>query len=68
VRTLLFLLMLIVFALAVQHSLLAPSMSQQEEACARKCQAEGFRSHEFMRPGTGGPRDQVVRDPCRCVR
>jgi len=60
--------MLIVLVLAVQHSFMAPSTAEQEEACAKKCQVEGFRGHEFTRPGTGGPRDQVVREPCRCLR
>lgn len=67
-RTLLLLLMVIVFVLAFQHGFRTPDMAEQEEACARKCEAEGFRSYEFTRPGTGGPRDQVVREPCRCLR
>jgi hypothetical protein len=67
-RTLLFVLMLIVLVLAFQHGIMSPSMEEQEQACARKCQAEGFRSHEFVRPGVRAPRDQVLREPCRCVR
>jgi hypothetical protein len=67
-RTFLFILMLVVFVLAFGHSFLAPSMAEQEEACARKCRAEGFRSHEFTRPGDGSPRNQVIQEPCRCLR
>jgi hypothetical protein len=68
VRVLLFLLTVIVFAVAVRLGLEGPSMAELEDACAKTCAAEGFPSYEFKRPGTGGPRDQVVPEPCRCLR
>jgi hypothetical protein len=68
VRVLLFVLMVIVFALALRLGLEGPSMAELEDACAKKCAAEGFPRNAFTRPGTGGPRDQVVRQPCQCLR
>ncbi len=67
-RGLLFVLMLVVFGMALWLSFKGPSMAEREEACARKCTAEGFASYTFPRPGGGGPREAVVQESCRCVR
>jgi hypothetical protein len=60
--------MLIVLVLAFQHSFLSPSMEEQDQACARKCQAEGYSGHEFTRPGVSNPKSDVVPMGCRCIR
>ena len=67
-RTLLFILTIVVIALAVMYNLRSPSMKEEEEACARKCQAEGFRSYRFTPPGFGDPRANAAPPLCQCER
>lgn len=68
VRTALFILTILVIILAFVHSLRSPSMKDQERACAQKCQAEGYRTYEFTRPGVSNPKSEVVPASCKCVR
>jgi hypothetical protein len=68
VRVVFFLLTIMVIILAVARSVMSPSMEEEERACARKCESEGFSSHRFTPPGMSNPRAQFAPESCVCLR
>ncbi len=61
-------LMVVVIVLAIVHSLRSPSLKDEERACARKCQGEGYPNHRFTPPSVTSAKTEVVPQACRCER
>jgi hypothetical protein len=68
VRAFFFVLTIMVIVLAVARSVMCPSMEEEERACARKCESEGFPSDQLTPPGMSNPRAQFALESCACLR